>query len=235
MGIRDWNPVDPVDEAFPPLYPNSTGAASANDEAQNHPHRLHADRLAGPHIILRPRDPAPASSDPMLAAFECLEDSINRLQQNIRAIAAPWIVQPPDSESFHLASGIAIPAQDGLFHTVVQIQVPPGRNGVLNKIANVFVGGGFNDYSGNIIWQIVRNPGPGITTAERNYENIQASLGSTAIPGKIAGIRIFENDTIALVVKNVNIAVAGQIIGGLLGGWFYPRTWDDVHENGRRA
>ena len=221
-----------IDEAFPPLYDplNPTKASSADTAAQNSPYRAGAGRLTGPAITLRPPVATVPSDDPTLAAIADLQDAIRRLHGSIRTLSAPWIVQPPDSESFHTAAGIVIPAQDGAFHVVVQITVPPGRNGVLNKIANEFVGGGFQDFSGNIIYQILRNPGVGISAAERNFENIQASLGTPAVPGQIAGIRLYENDVIQLVVKNARIAPAGEFIGGLLGGWFYPRTWEDRYE-----
>jgi len=194
---------------------------------ETYPYRANADIPDGPKILLNPGARQPAASatppDPSITKLAAIDRSL-------RLIAAPWIIQPPDSESFHLASGIAIPAVDGAFHAVDTVIVPPGRNGVLNRIANTIVGGAFSDFSGDLIWMIVRNPGAAITAAERNYNNITASLGAIAAPAKIAGIRIFENDVVQLVVKNVGIAPSGEFIGGLLGGWFYPRTWDDQFE-----
>ncbi len=210
-----------IDEEFPPLNPNPTGAASADDAAQDHPHRLHADRLVSPRIALRP-------SVAQNLRDTTIGDKLDRIHEHLYRLTAPWIIPPPDSEPFHQASGIVIPAQDGNFHPVVTIVCPQGRNGVLMLIANEFVGGGFQDFSGNIIWQILRNPGNGITTAERNFENIQASLGTPQNPARLAAaIRIYENDVIQLAAKNVNIAPAGQFLGGLLGGWFYPRAQDE--------
>lgn len=227
---------EPQDPAFPPRAPaviNPHQPAASSIARSRWPYHRHADQRTNQRqILMRPPAVPDAPTDPVLAAISDLNDSIDNLRSSLRLIAAPWVVEPPDAESFHLAAGIVIPAADGNFHTVVQIPVPAGRNGVLNRIANVFVGGGFTDYSGSIVWQIVRNPGSGVTAAERNYENIVASLGTASNPGKIAGIRIFENDIIALVVKNVSIVVAGEFIGGLLGGWFYPRTWDDQAEAG---
>jgi len=211
-------------DEFPPLNPNPTGAASADDAAQNYPHRIYADRVVGPRIALRPSAASGSVEDPTTAAL----DKLDRIHEHLYRLTAPWIIPPPDSEPFHQASGLVIPAIDGAFHTVVTIQCPTGRNGVLMLIANEFVGGGFQDFSGNLIWQIVRNPGSGITAAERNFENIQASLGTPQIPARLAaGIRIWENDVIQLVLKNAGIAPAGQFVGGLLGGWFYPKANDE--------
>jgi hypothetical protein len=128
---------------------------------------------------------------------------------------------PPGGESFEFAAGIPIPAI-GATATVVSFTVPNGRNGMIKRIANILVGGGFNDFSGGVIWQIVQDQnqtGPPIVP---NYDNITASLGTVNNPSNIDGIRIKENQLVALIVKNVSIVVAGQVIGGRLGGYFYP-------------
>lgn len=214
------------DPAFPYLVPIP---AASDDAAQNAPYRRYADPIPRRNIDLRPSTaPAPNSDDPLVAAIQELQQKTQQLARSLRLISAPWVIEPPDAESFHVPGGVGIPAiSPTAFTTVVSITVPPGRNGVLNKIANVYIGGGFTDFSGVVVWRIVRNPGTTIVAAERNYENITASLGSASNPGRIAGIRVFENDIVALQVRNDSVAVAGQLIGGLLGGWFYPRTWDD--------
>ncbi len=136
----------------------------------------------------------------------------------------PWLFEPPKSESFNFHSGIVIPAM-GATATVVTFTVPEGRFGVINAIANMFVGGGFTDFSGDILWRILRNTlAAGNPTPIRNYNNIIASLGSVANPRFISPIRLRENDVIALTVTNVAVVVAGQRIGGLLGGYFYPKA-----------
>lgn len=196
--------------------------------------------MSGHQIALRPPvRPAEQPVDDIQRLIQSLADlrsDVQQLNRTSSLIAAPWLTMPPDGESFHLAAGIGLPAISATaFATVVQIPVPEGRNGVLNRIGNVFVGGGFTDFSGDLVWQIVRNPGTGLQTAERNYENIVASLGSVANPGVVAPIRLFENDVIALVVRNAAIIVALQKVGGLLGGWFYPRTWDDAFERSQQA
>jgi hypothetical protein len=181
-------------------------------------------------ITMHPR-PAGNGGPGLLDVVSLLDDQRHAMRQIARTnrlLSAPWLIEPPDSESFHLAAGIVIPAISALvFSTVVTITCPPGRNGVLNRIANEFVGSGFVDFSGAIVYQIIRNPGAGQTTAERNYQNITASLGRVQDPARISGIRIFENDVLSLVVRNASIVPGGEIIGGLLGGYFYPRTWDD--------
>ena len=208
--------------------PNATGASSSSIRASTWPYKRHADAALHPNILLRPPAGPDVVDDPVLAAIQSVDDSIQRMERTARLISAPWILEPPDSESFHKAAGITIPAVTvGVFSEVVRIVCPPGRNGVIREIANEYDGPGFVNFGGTIIWQLLRNPGSGITTAERNYEHITASLGAVNNPAKISAIRVFENDVFVLAVTNVSIVPAGQIIGGLLGGWFYPRTWDD--------
>jgi hypothetical protein len=128
---------------------------------------------------------------------------------------------PPGGESFEFTGGVTIPAI-GATAVVVQFTVPNGRNGMIKRIANVFIGGGFTDFSGFVVWQIVQDAnqtGPPIVP---NYDNITASLGSASNPSPIDGIRIKETQLVQLIVKNVSVVVSGQTIGGRLGGYFYP-------------
>lgn len=217
-------PASPSDAAD---RPNATGAAASSVASVTWPYSRRSTVPVNRKLLLRPPEPDQSTDDPLIDAINALQSTMQAVQRTTRLIAAPWLIEPPDAESYHLASGIVIPAMDGAFHTVVTITCPPGRNGVLNEIANVVVGGAWADFSGDAIWQLVRNPAPGITAAERNYENIEASLGTIAQPAPISPIRIFENDVIALVIKNVDLPIAGEQVGGLLGGYFYPRTWDD--------
>jgi len=130
---------------------------------------------------------------------------------------------PSEGEPFEFANYVGIPAI-GATANVVQFQVPPGRNGMIKRIANVFVGGGFQEGSGDIKWQILLD----LTTSvvAPNFDNIVASLGSVAAPSAIDGIRVREAQLVTLLVTNVNIVVAGQKIGGRLGGYFYPVEYE---------
>jgi hypothetical protein len=213
--------------------PNGTDAAASSIEKTTWPYKRRADRSIQPNLVLRPPAAPAASDDPTIDAINSVQSVMQQVQRSTRLIAAPWLIEPPDSESFHLGGGILIPAADGVYHTVVSITCPPGRNGVLNRIANVVVGGAWSDFSGAAIWQIVRNPSAGPNTggfAERNYQNVLASYGLIASPARISGIRIFENDIIQWVFQNVSLPVSGEEVGALLGGYFYPRTWDDQFE-----
>jgi hypothetical protein len=134
-----------------------------------------------------------------------------------------WIFPSLNSVAFDNAGDITIPAI-GIESTIFSFTVPRGFNGVMKTIGNVFIGGGFNDGSGAIVWRILQN-----TQAIRGKEQMLNSLGSVAQPSLIGGggfIRILENDLIAMTVLNVSVAPAGQVIAGRLSGWFYPKDED---------
>lgn len=126
---------------------------------------------------------------------------------------------PPGGKPFEFAAGTTIPAI-GAQATVLSFNVPKGQNGFIRRIANVFVGGGFTDFSGSIVWQILLDQVKNVVAP--GFDNIVASLGTVSNPTNIDGIHIMENATVALVVTNVSVVVSGQLIGGRLGGSFHP-------------
>ena len=125
---------------------------------------------------------------------------------------------PPGGKPFEFASGVALPAI-GATAIVVSFTVPKGQNGYIRRIANVFVGGGFTDFSGAVVWQILTNATQGVVAP--NFDNIVASLGAVSNPSTVDGIHIFEDNIVQLILKNVSVVVAGQLVGGRLGGSFY--------------
>jgi hypothetical protein len=128
------------------------------------------------------------------------------------------VPQPPSGKAFEVHGGIVIPAI-GATGTVLSFTVPRGNNGFIRRIANVFVGGGFTDFSGAIVWQILIDQTKGIVAP--GFDNMIASLGSVVSPSVIDGIHIEEGTLVALTVKNVSVVVSGQLIGGRLGGSFH--------------
>jgi len=124
----------------------------------------------------------------------------------------------PSGKPFEVHGGVALPAI-GSTATVISFVVPKGNNGFIRRIANTFVGGGFTDFSGALVWQILLDQTKNIVAP--GFDNIIASLGSVAQPSPIDGIHIFELNLVALIVKNVSVVVSGQIIGGRLGGSFH--------------
>lgn len=124
---------------------------------------------------------------------------------------------PPDGLAFDYTSYIALPviAASGV---VVTFTVPEGFHGVIKRVGNVIVGGGWTEGSGSLIWQILANAG-----VIRNYDNILASLGAVNNPAETAGILVYEQQLVVLQVSNVSLAAGGVQAGGRLSGWFYPK------------
>lgn len=132
---------------------------------------------------------------------------------------------PPEGIPYRQVNYVAIPNQ-GAQAVVVSFTVPQGRNGLITQIANVFIGGGFQEGAGLITWQIWLDGSQTPPLVCPYFNNIVASLGAVYNPAQLAGgIAIKENQLVELVVSNANPGVvpAGQLIGGLLGGYFYPK------------
>lgn len=128
---------------------------------------------------------------------------------------------PAQGVEFQNAGWVTIPAQ-GVSAVVVQFKVPKGYNGMINRLGNVFDGGGFQNGAGLIAWQLYLDIITGVFAP--NFQNILASLGTVENPSILNGIRIKENQLVTLQVSNAAAGVipAGQKIGGRLGGYFYP-------------
>lgn len=114
--------------------------------------------------------------------------------------------------------------------TILDFKVPIGRNGIVNKVATNFVGGGWVAGTGDIIWRIlVDNATP---PGASDYHNIIDSLGSPAQPVGISGFRIFENQRITVVAFNNPLGAsggvipAGQRVGARLLGHLFPRDME---------
>lgn len=136
----------------------------------------------------------------------------------------PWLYPPNQWENIDQANYVLLPAIAANV-VIVSFQVPTGRNGVIKKIANNFVGGGWVEGTGAVIWRILVD---GATPPGANsYDNILASLGSPANPVEISGFRIFENQVVTVEATNVSVVVAGQLVGARIVGWLYPREIEE--------
>jgi hypothetical protein len=135
-----------------------------------------------------------------------------------------WLYPPVNWENIDQLNYVNLPAV-GATATIITFQVPTGRNGIINKVACNFVGGGWVEGSGDVVWRILVDGGtpPGATS----YDSILGSLGSPAQPVGISGFRIFENQVVTLVAFNNAVLVAGQKVGGRLLGYLYPREYEE--------
>jgi hypothetical protein len=135
------------------------------------------------------------------------------------AVFPAHLWMPSDGISFDPTAYVATPAV-GASIAVVQFIVPEGYYGVIKQIGNVYIGTGFVEGSGSLVWQILQNAG-----VVRNYDNIVSSLGTVSAPGELAGrsILLEELSLVSLQVSNVSLVAGGTQVGGRLGGWFFPK------------
>jgi hypothetical protein len=190
-------------------------------------HGAFGDTPIGPPVLAPFFNPDDPNADPvelMTQADEGVEQSAPAPGSN-RPDLPPWIYQPTNWENVDQLNYALVPAI-GSTATIISYVVPPGRNGVINKVACNFVGGGWVEGSGDLIWRVLVDgtPPPGATS----YDAILASLGSPSSPTGIAGFRFFENQVITLVAFNNpagasgGVIVAGQRVGARFLGWNYP-------------
>jgi hypothetical protein len=140
----------------------------------------------------------------------------------------PWIYPPPEAEPIDLINYVNLPAI-GVSAAILRLQIEPGYNAVILMEANNFIGGGWTEGSGAVTWSITRDgaPVPG-------YDLIVASLGSPANPTRHpSGFRVKENSVLQLNVTNVSVVLAGQLSGGRLAGWYYPKEYENPFSQGR--
>lgn len=154
------------------------------------------------------------------------QDALNS-GPGVQAIELPYRNFVPNNwENIDQLAYVALPAI-GADAVIISFKVPPGRNGIIRKVGNNFVGGGWTEGTGDVVWKILADgtPPPGATS----YNNILGSLGSPANPTEIPGFRIFENQLITVEATNVNVVVAGQLVGARLVGYLYPRELEDAN------
>jgi hypothetical protein len=140
-----------------------------------------------------------------------------------------WLYPPRNWENIDQLAYALLPAINSTA-TILSYLVPIGRNGVINKVACNFVGGGWTAGTGDVVWRILIDgtPPPGATS----YDSIVDSLGSPAQPVGISGFRIFENQTLTVVIfnnpagANGGVVVAGQRAGARVLGHLYPRDME---------
>lgn len=152
----------------------------------------------------------------MSSVSQPLYDQLGRASAGTPIVLPVWVAPSVDSESFDYCTGAALPAVAAQA-IIVDFFVPEGRNGIIQRFGNVYIGSGFADFSGALQWQLLLD---GVPVA--NYENMVASLGSTANPAQVSSIRIKENQHVQLVLNNISLIVGGASSGGRIGGWFYP-------------
>lgn len=131
--------------------------------------------------------------------------------------------QSDNREPFYYPGSVALPAI-GASAVISQFPVPRGKNGMIWKMGFEYVGPGFVNGSGQLVWQIFRDPA--LTKGVKGFTNLLSSIGSFNNPLELPSIRIYEAEVLSLVVKNVSLAAGGTLAQGVFVGWFYPKAYD---------
>jgi hypothetical protein len=131
---------------------------------------------------------------------------------------SPWVAPPEDAAWFNPAGSVAMPV-NGLANraTVTQYHMPPGFAGVVKGLALVALQGGFNDFSGDVIFRLFRN-----TVPVENYENVPFQIGSLAQPAQTF-IPLRPNQTLFVYVETYINPPTG-LAAALLSGYKWPFT-----------
>lgn len=145
-------------------------------------------------------------------------------------VPAPWQEMPATGQRFQRRQSLVLNTLvAGADTAVLSWRVPPGWDGVIITVTNVFAatpgGNGLIEGSGWLSWRLQNN-----YRYFRDLGNIQISLGSLRNPFELdgAGYRVATNDLITYFV-NVNAAgIAnldpnGRVICAIT-GWIYPHA-----------
>ena len=130
---------------------------------------------------------------------------------------------PPGFKSFDPTGIISTPVIN-TETTVLILPIPIGWDGIILRIANVFIGPGFVDGSGDLTWRIlVDNLNP-----VDNYGAILTTIGTYSLggygitPREISGIIVRSGQNIYYTVTNTNAAlIPGTQVACIFGGYFW--------------
>ncbi len=141
-------------------------------------------------------------------------------KQPIYVKRAPWLDLTPGGEPYiQLNPQEIVIGAIGSVTTVVTFQVPKRRNGNIEWIANQIIGGQGLEGTGLVKWQILLDGVPA-----KNFQNIPATIGTMSNPADLreSPLRIFENQTVTLVLVNINFMPNQQNLLGMFRGKFWP-------------
>lgn len=147
-----------------------------------------------------------------------------RAMSKITSPVDPSVLRNPsaDSSFFDLtpAPFPAFPAKGAGQQTILSFQVPAGHAAIVRWLAFVYIGGGYLDGAGNIVWRVLVNG-----AAVQGYEDTQTQVGTLAMPSDTQ-ILAYEGDTVEVTVEVPAAAPtpppAGATAACRLKGWFFP-------------
>jgi hypothetical protein len=140
----------------------------------------------------------------------------------------PWLYPTADFLNLDKFGSIALPATNGIFNTILQFTVPPGRNGKITQlgidISSTLVG------DAPFIQAIVPPQVTfSISTDQKgyrfqDYEAFNFAPGAVSAPTPINGLMIKENQTIYVKIANLTLVVGAQFVAARVLGYLYAKN-----------
>ncbi|HBY64725.1 MAG TPA: hypothetical protein DEH78_33305 [Solibacterales bacterium] len=136
----------------------------------------------------------------------------------------PYEVMPPGGRPFHYQAAVNCPAPGTSNFVVTSFRVPIGWTAAIRSIANQYIGSGFVEGSGDLIWRVSVDG-----AYQPGFENITTSLGAADQPRRLEGVILAGSNQLVEYSVSVDAAfaggtgAAGKVVCGLF-GWFYPEV-----------
>ena len=159
------------------------------------------------------------------AQKQALDTKAQMIQQ-----ASPWVhpdlsfFNPPaDSDTFRQTSVPAstYPAAGASAIIILSYTVPKSKFCVINKLGIFHIGGNAPDFTGQVIWRVLKNGG-----GLRGLNQLTAQVGTQANPLAVV-LNGIENDTFVVTVEvpinwALNPPPAGSMTAASFDGFTYP-------------
>lgn len=145
------------------------------------------------------------------------------------ATALVQVTPPYGALTFNELQAIALPSPASGENVMFTFPVPLGYDGIITGQNNGYIGNGFVEGSGDIVWRIAVYNATGAQRYLKDCGAILFTLGQLknyqTVPG---GIRLYSQNLVTIVVTCPNTSGSlpppgtGQVFAGLH-GWMWPR------------
>jgi hypothetical protein len=142
----------------------------------------------------------------------------NLTENDLTGGMPPWVIPPVGADPYD-ETAVATIGVVGTTTTILSFLVPYGYDGVIKRFYHNYLGSGYLDGSGDLVWRILADGRP-----IKNFGNILTQMGNASTPRLIDGIRIFAGQTITYVVLHAANPLLTDACTASLAGYFYPRT-----------
>lgn len=171
--------------------------------------------------------PAPNSYDDYLQRHTEQQRSITRAawvmgssgqlvpQADANAGIPPWEIMPANGRPMRFETIVPAPVMGTMDYPVVSFSVPAGYTAAIKRHRHAYIGAGFNEGSGELIWRIsvdgINAPG---------YDNMTTTAQDEEIMGAILAQ---SGQLVEYTISVFGAALPDDILCGLR-GFFYPQT-----------